>query len=176
MSTEEDLKNAESEAARDDAEAGVRALEVRSEQEDIEASGEDDAEAAPPIQFGYQRFVYAAYMAFAMFVAFLLSKVVHASWFRLGQWKPAFGEPRDELVYPIAAVIGVGTALYFWRQQSSRQFADEVAEELSKVTWPNKKEVWNSTAVVIFTTLFATLFFALMDQFWKFVTDKIYSF
>ncbi len=173
MSTEEDLKNAESEATRDDAEAGVRALEVRSEQDDAE---EEHEAGSPPIQFGYQRFVYAAYMALAMFVAFFLSKVVHASWFRLGQWKPMFGEPRDELVYPIAAVIGVGTALYFWRQQSSRQFADEVAEELSKVTWPNKKEVWNSTAVVIFTTLFATLFFALMDQFWKFVTDKIYSF
>ena len=51
-----------------------------------------------------------------------------------------------------------------------------VAEELSKVTWPSRKEVTNSTTVVVITTLFATLFFALMDRFWAFITDKIYTF
>jgi len=54
--------------------------------------------------------------------------------------------------------------------------ANEVAEELSKVSWPDRKEVTSSTTVVLFYTLFATVFFALMDQFWKYVTDKIYSF
>jgi preprotein translocase subunit SecE len=67
-------------------------------------------------------------------------------------------------------------ALYYWRKPTSRQYANEVAEELSKVTWPSRKEVTNSTTVVLFYTLFATVFFALMDQFWKYVTDKIYSF
>ena len=52
----------------------------------------------------------------------------------------------------------------------------EVAEELSKVTWPSRKEVTNSTTVVVLTTVFATVFFALMDRFWGFVTDKIYTF
>jgi preprotein translocase subunit SecE len=44
------------------------------------------------------------------------------------------------------------------------------------VTWPSRKEVTNSTTVVLLTTLFATAFFALMDKFWNYVTDHIYSF
>ena len=70
----------------------------------------------------------------------------------------------------------MGLAIYYWRKATARQYANEVAEELSKVTWPTRKEVMNSTTVVVLTTIFATVFFALMDQFWKYVTDKIYSF
>lgn len=129
-----------------------------------------------PVQLGYQRYVYAAYMAFALLAAFLFAKAGHAAWFRLGQWKPNFGEPLDEIVFPVAGVLGVLVALYYWRKQEARQYADEVAEELSKVTWPSRKEVTNSTTVVVLTTVFATVFFALMDRFWSFITDKIYTF
>ena len=129
-----------------------------------------------PVQLGYQRYVYAAYMAFALLAAFLFAKAGHAAWFRLGQWKPNFGEPLDEIVFPVAGVLGVLVALYYWRKQEARQYVDEVAEELSKVTWPSRKEVTNSTTVVVLTTVFATVFFALMDRFWSFITDKIYTF
>ncbi len=50
-----------------------------------------------------------------------------------------------------------------------------MASELSKVTWPTRTEVTNSTAVVIVTTAVATLFFALMDRFWSFVTNLVYG-
>ena len=147
---------------------------------DAEAAGRADDEAreaaASPLQLGYLRFVYAAYMAGAMLIAFLVAKTGHVAWYRLGQWKPELGEPRDEVVYVVAGFIGVAVALYYWRKPESRQYANEVAEELSKVTWPSRKEVTGSTTVVLFYTLFATVFFALMDQFWKYVTDKIYSF
>ena len=43
------------------------------------------------------------------------------------------------------------------------QFLQDVRSEASKVTWPSRKEVTNSTAVVVFTTLSMTVFFALMD-------------
>jgi preprotein translocase subunit SecE len=76
----------------------------------------------------------------------------------------------------VAAVVGILFAIYYWRKQEARQYANEVAEELSKVTWPSRKEVTNSTTVVVLTTVFATVFFALMDRFWGFITDKIYTF
>jgi preprotein translocase subunit SecE len=187
MATEEDLKKAEdadaaNEAAEsseqeDDAEVRTPSESPAADTEHQSETEEDDAsEAGAPVQLGYMRFVYAAYMAGAMIAAFLVAKIGHVSWYRLGQWKPEFGEPRDELIYPLAGVVGVLASLYYWRKVDSRQYATEVAEELSKVTWPNRKEVTNSTFVVIMTTLFATVFFALMDQFWKYVTDKIYSF
>lgn len=197
MATEEDLeKKAEEEAAEEEADESEEAgtgrasdkkadaneeIRVKSQDElEAEAAGKaDDAAreaAATPIQLGYMRFVYAAYMAGAMLVAFLVAKLGHLAWYRLGQWKPELGEPRDEVVYVSAGIVGALVALYYWRKAESRQYAKEVAEELSKVTWPTRKEVTNSTTVVLFYTLFATVFFALMDQFWKYITDKIYSF
>ena len=190
MATEEDLKKAEDEAAVDDEaeEAEAREAHERAEkpaeraEDEIRPESEPDKEEAAdmhvsaPVQLGYQRYVYAAYMAGAMLIAFLAAKIGHVAWYRLGQWKAEFGEPKDELVYPVAAVIGMGVAVYYWRKQEARQYANEVAEELSKVTWPTRKEVWNSTTVVVLTTIVMTVFFALMDQFWKYVTDKIYSF
>jgi preprotein translocase subunit SecE len=169
---------AEKPAKKDDDKLDVRPK--TQDELDAEAAGRADDEAreanASPMQLGYLRFVYAAYMAGAMLVAFLVAKSGHLAWYRLGQWKPELGEPRDEVVYVVAGLIGVGVALYYWRKPESRKYANEVAEELSKVTWPSRKEVTGSTTVVLFYTLFATVFFALMDQFWKYVTDKIYSF
>jgi preprotein translocase subunit SecE len=190
MATEEDKAKDESaedaDAAAEEAAAAAEKadeaeIRVKSQDEiDAEAAGKaDDAAreaAATPMQLGYMRFVYAAYMAGAMLVGFLVSKIGHVAWYRLGQWKPEFGEPRDEIVIGIAILVGISVSLYYWRKPESRQYAQEVAEELSKVTWPSRKEVTNSTTVVLFYTLFATVFFALMDQFWKYVTDKIYSF
>ncbi|MCL2725933.1 MAG: preprotein translocase subunit SecE [Polyangiaceae bacterium] len=179
MTTKEDLEKAEGAEEAESLEASVRAAS-REEDEVLDKVAPEEAYGAEvesaPLQFGYQRFVYAAYMAGAMAVAFLVAKIGHVSWYRLGQWKPDFGEPKDEIVYSVAGLIGVLVAVHYWRKPSARQYTTEVAEELSKVTWPTRKEVWNSTTVVILTTLFATVFFALMDQFWKFVTDKIYSF
>ena len=199
MATEEDLKKTEAEAEAAEQEAAEEArsrseektddaavdrnvaLRVKTEDElEAEKAGKaDDAAreaAASPIQLGYMRFVYAAYMAGAMLVGFLVARGGHLAWYRAGQWKPELGEPRDEVVYLVAGVVGIAVSYYYWRKQSARQYATEVAEELSKVTWPSRKEVVNSTTVVLFYTLFATVFFALMDQFWKYVTDKIYSF
>ena len=196
MAEEDPKKEAEDKAAEEEAEESEASAEKTSSSEDAgeqasdrvkspeeleaeEAGRADDAAreaSASPMQLGYQRFVYAAYMAGAMLVGFLVAKLGHLAWYRLGQWKPEIGEPRDEILYVTSSVIGILVALYYWRKPESRQYANEVAEELSKVTWPSRKEVTNSTTVVIFYTLFATVFFALMDQFWKYVTDKIYSF
>jgi preprotein translocase subunit SecE len=185
MATEEDLEKAEAkgEAGDDAADAEIQADDKHEKSEDeleAEKAGRADDEAreaaSSPVQLGFMRFVYAAYMGGAMLAAFLIAKIAHVSWYRLGQWKPELGEPQDELVYLASGVVGAGIAYYYWRKVEARQYATEVAEELSKVTWPSRKEVTNSTTVVLFYTLFATVFFALMDQFWKYVTDKIYSF
>jgi preprotein translocase subunit SecE len=184
MATEEDLeKSAEGEEAEaqesPDAETPAKtdSLAPRVDVDaDAKSDGESDEPLNVPVQLGYQRYVYAAYMAGALLAAFLFAKMGHASWYRLGQWKTELGEPKDEIVFPVAAVLGIAVAVYYWRKPDARKYADEVAEELSKVTWPSRKEVTNSTTVVVLTTVFATVFFALMDRFWSFITDKIYTF
>lgn len=193
MATEEDLKKAEDESAEEESEESSDEQDQKERQEEDAADevraktdsspdkegseeSEQSADANVPVQLGYQRYVYAAYMAAAMLVGFLVAKIGHAGWYRLGQWKPEFGEPKDEIVYLVAGLIGVLVAVYYWRKAEARKYVMEVAEELSKVTWPSRKEVTNSTTVVVFTTVFATVFFALMDRFWGFITDKIYTF
>ncbi len=128
-----------------------------------------------PTQFGQAKFVYAAYMGAAIGIAFLIERFGNLAWHRLSQWKPALGEPRDDVLMPVAAVIAIAAAIYYWKFTRTRKLLEEVADELSKVTWPTRKDVGNSTTVVIFTTLFATVYFALMDRFWGFVTNLVYG-
>jgi preprotein translocase subunit SecE len=197
-------KEAEGEEHSSEAEAGAdeesdAKAESRSENADADKNeksaadesddkGEDKAEKladkledAPmpvaPVQLGYRRFVYAAYFGLAILVTFIAAKSGNLIWYRLSQWKPQWnlGDPVDELIWIVAAVLGVLITLYYYRRPKSRQYVDEVANELSQVTWPSRKEVTNGTTVVIITTLFATTFFALMDRFWGFVTNLVYG-
>lgn len=183
-SPQDDEQNSSSEAAGDAGGKGDVAASSNANEADgasltppeLSADGPDaPVEALSSSQMGHTRFVYGAFFAGAILVAFLATKIVSASWHKLSTYKPQFGEPRDEFLYPISALIGIGVALYYFRKPSARQYAEEVASELGKVTWPSKKEVTNSTTVVVVTTIAATIFFALLDQFWRFITDKVYG-
>jgi preprotein translocase subunit SecE len=130
---------------------------------------------AAPGQLGTKRFVYAFYFGGAIGIAFIASKLLDYAWFRLQAWKPVFGEPNDTYVTCAAAALGGGIALYYWYRTRARQLAEEVATEMSKVTYPSRTEVTNGTFVVIVTAVVSTVFFALMDQFWRFITKLVYG-
>lgn len=169
LPTEEEAERANELIAPKD---GVVAV-VHDEREG-ETEDEEDEHAAN--QLGSKRFVFAAYFAGAIGVAFVLSKAGEYAWHLLSQkWVPTLGEPKGEVIMPVSALIGALVAVYYYRQARTRELAEEVASELSKVTWPKKDEVMNSTAVVIFTTAFSTVFFALMDRFWGFLTNLVYG-
>ncbi len=163
-----------------------RAEELSTDESVSVAPGEPDAEKASepaeevreaaPMQLGTKRFVYAAYFGGGIGVAFLGSKLAELVWQRLEAWKPEIGDPKEDLILPISAVVGALVAFYYWKKPKARQYVEEVAAELSQVTWPSRQEVTNSTTVVIVATMFATVFFALMDRFWAFVTDLVYRF
>ena len=76
---------------------------------------------------------------------------------------------------PLSALIGAVAALYYWYRTRARELAEEVAAEMAKVTWPSRTEVTNGTFVVIVTTIVSTVFFALMDKFWGFLTNLVYG-
>jgi preprotein translocase subunit SecE len=44
------------------------------------------------------------------------------------------------------------------------QFIQEVRQEVSKVTWPSRKEVWITTVAVLIMVALASIFFLLADQ------------
>jgi preprotein translocase subunit SecE len=155
--------------------SGQSTTTVRADESEQPAEEEHDVSPVAPTQLGARRFVYAAYFAGAIAIAFISSKALDFAWLKLQNYQPSIGEPRDEIVMPLAGAIGAGTALYYWYRTRARQLAEEVAAEMSKVTWPSRTEVTNGTVVVIITTIVSTVFFALMDKFWGFVTNLVYG-
>ncbi len=51
------------------------------------------------------------------------------------------------------------------RPEVSQNFIGEVQEELKKVTWPNRQEVFRLTLVVIIVSIVTALYIGLLDVF-----------
>jgi len=73
----------------------------------------------------------------------------------------------------VAIVLGIGTYIAFMRNTRVVQFADEVIDELNKVTWPEKDETVSSTVVVVGVTLFIAAALGLYDYVWAEVTQIV---
>ncbi len=140
--------------------------------------GADLSQANPETgahHMGYERFVYATFMVGVAVATLLIAKLVTSLWTAVWHAKPAVGEPREMVANVVALAVALYVAYRVYARDEARTFIEEVAEELSLVHWPSKQDVGNATTVVIATTLGATVFFGAMDQFWRFVTDKMYG-
>ena len=73
----------------------------------------------------------------------------------------------------VAIVLGIGTYIALMRNTRVVQFADEVIDELNKVTWPEKDETVSSTVVVVGVTLFIAAALGLYDYVWAEVTQIV---
>lgn len=60
-------------------------------------------------------------------------------------------------------------------RQNPIQFLQQVRQETSKVTWPNRNEVLVSTIMVLVLVIAASLFFLLADQVISFVVGLMLS-
>jgi preprotein translocase subunit SecE len=56
----------------------------------------------------------------------------------------------------------------------SRRFLSEVRNEMGRVTWPNRKEVYATTFVVILTSIFFGVYLWGVDLFLNFVIGWVY--
>ncbi|MGZ3422379.1 MAG: preprotein translocase subunit SecE [Polyangiales bacterium] len=156
-SFEEEGEGLEPKAEASLAKAGEEGEESASE------GDEEDDESVLPTVMGYRRYIYAAFFSFAIALAYFLSKAGLAGWHRLSQWTPKVGEPREDLMTPIAAVVSAITIFMVYRRPDVRQLADEVALELSKVEWPTREKVRRSTTIVVSATLGSSFAFWLYD-------------
>ena len=83
--------------------------------------------------------------------------------------------PNATLITGAAAIIGILTGFLLYRHPKAKPMADEVAGELSKVTWPTRPETWRNTIVVIVTSIMAAVYLFLFDSVWSAFTDLIYG-
>ena len=59
------------------------------------------------------------------------------------------------------------------KKTNPAQFVRQVRQELQKVTWPERRDVFISSAIVILLIVLFSLFFLLTDQIWSFSIKKI---
>ena len=59
------------------------------------------------------------------------------------------------------------------KKTSPAQFVRQVRQEILKVTWPEKKDTFMSSAIVIILIILFSLFFLMTDQIWSFSIKKI---
>lgn len=169
------------EGSRGEADEG-QAL-VRAEAAEIESGG--DADAPEATHLGVKRYVHAAFFGAGILSAYLSGKLLMAAWNTLADWPAAvrslpvliqYGEEeRGSITLVIGAVVGVLLVLRYYRRPAVRSWATDVAAELAKVTWPDKETVTNGTVVVLIASAIATLFIALVDQLWVYLTNLIYG-
>jgi len=93
-----------------------------------------------------------------------------------GEWAWSyFGKPNGFAVGTGAFLVAGVITLMLWRNEEVFTLASEVTGELKKVTWPTRRETFNSTVVVIITSIIASLILGMFDGIWAWVTRMIYG-
>ena len=161
------------------AESGGEALDVSSRDDSIVTTGEASE------GLGTDKWVFASFFAAGIGAAFLVGKTLASIWNRLAEEPWVVRQAPLLLRYPederpmfttiIGGIVGIALMVYCLRKEGVRRWADDVALELSKVTWPKKETVTNGTIVVIAAGIFATVYIGLLDRLWGFVTMFVYG-
>jgi preprotein translocase subunit SecE len=152
---------------------------------ELAAPGEGDDAVDVAATLGSERYVHAAFFAAGILGAYIASKTLVLIWNSLAGWAPAVRavpqlisyteEERDSYALIAGAVIGVLAVIQSYRKEHIRGWANEVAAELSKVTWPNREAVLNGTVVVVIASAIATIYVTVLDRIWSFLTTLVYG-
>lgn len=149
------------------------------------AGGSDDEEEASASTLGSERYVHAAFFVAGILAAYVASKTLVLAWNSLANWPAAVRavpalvalseEQRDSYAMVAGAGVGTVTVVQAYRKENVRVWANEVAAELSKVTWPNREAVLNGTLVVVVASAIATVYVTILDRLWSFLTTLVYG-
>jgi preprotein translocase subunit SecE len=196
---EDDMSERDEESTADTDAADAAAPSEETEEEPAPASAADRQAAelatearalaeegpAPVVQIGVAKYVHAAFFTAGILGAYLSAKLIETIWGALADWPAAtravpfllrFAEDeRGTYALGAGALIGVIAVIQTYRNERIRRWADEVAIELSKVSWPTKETVTNGTIVVFVASAIATVYVALLDRFWAFLSQLVYG-
>jgi preprotein translocase subunit SecE len=175
----EDQESSPETSAEADAE---QASGESSEQAGADETAEDEAAAG---SLGATRYVHAAFFVAAIIGAYIMGKMLGMAWGAIAEWPAAvravpqlvaYGEEqREGICLGAGAALGTLAVIQSYRKPSVRAWADDVAGELSRVTWPSRETVMNGTIVVVLASAIATVYVTILDRFWSFVTTLVYG-
>jgi preprotein translocase subunit SecE len=173
MSTEDKLDSEPSDPSASGSETSASDT-LFAEATTLSAAASDDALAeegeggAGKRTVGLERWVQLGFMAAAILLVWLYDHLISAVWY-------LFADPNESIVTAGAVVAGIVTAIILYKTAPVYGIVHGVSEELSKVTWPTRKETSSSTIVVIVTSIVAGLVLFLFDSVWAAVTDLVYK-
>ncbi len=140
---------------------------------------------APPAQLGSARYVHAAFIAAATLAGYLSARLFTSLWNWLVEWPFAVQhvpqllrlseDERAGVGSSVGAVVGILLLVYIYKKPSIRTWAEEVAGELTKVSWPDRDTVTKGTIIVIVASLVATVYVTILDRLWGFAPRLIYG-
>jgi preprotein translocase subunit SecE len=113
--------------------------------------------------------VHLMYLVGAVILFYLLQWSIDWIW---GFFATSPSDFKISLFAAIGASVG-GIVLY--RNERIYTLANEVASELSKVTWPTGKEVRTATLTVIVMAIISALILGLFDFVWSNLTELVYG-
>ena len=123
--------------------------------------------------FGLMKYVHVMFFAGALVVGYLLVLLVDWTWTSLNlgiTWVPA---PSYWMTIAVGAGLSIALTVYLWRHPKVNRLAVEIVSELSKVTWPTRKELSVSTVVVLVVSVIAAIILGLFDLFWSWFTSLL---
>ena len=123
---------------------------------------------------GLMKYVHAIFFGGAIVVGWLFIKVIETVWTSLNLTFAAVPPPSNWVTIGLGGGGACALAFYLWRHPKVNRLAVEIVTELSKVTWPTRKELSASTVVVIILSVIAAIILGLFDFFWAWATDLIY--
>jgi len=175
MATDEDIKD----------ETTEQAPEAEAPAETSIESAETDHDAPVASGLGAARYVHAAFFLIAILGAYVVSKVLVLAWGAIAEWPAAVRavpqlvayaeEQREGITLVAGAAAGTIGVIQAYRKERVRGWADNVAGELSRVTWPTRETVLNGTVVVVLASMIATVYVTILDRFWSFLTTLVYG-
>jgi preprotein translocase subunit SecE len=141
----------------------------------VDSGRDPDGAPEAPIQtvtstasLGLSRWVQYVFVIVAAVMLWFLDKVGTLVW-------QNFAEPPTVAITAMAAVISISGTVAVYRNERAQHLVTDVVLELSKVTWPTRKETYASTIVVIVTSLIAAAVVGAFDFVWSYFTDLLYK-
>lgn len=131
--------------------------------------------ARPTGTLGVERWVQFSYFGIAITLAWFLIKSSTAVWTILADSVNAVPEPSGTAIAAGSGLVAMVSSVIAYRSRKVHTFVTEVCVELSKVTWPTRKETWSQTIVVLIVSVIAAVILGVFDTIWSQITDLIYN-
>lgn len=124
---------------------------------------------------GIERWVQFAFIGGALAAFWMLDHIVLATWEQVADLANLSADPNPTYATAAAAILAIVGIVIAYKNPKINKFSNEVAAELSKVTWPTRKDTYAQTIVVVIVSVIAAIILGVFDAAWSSVTDLIYK-